>query len=133
MRRKALIVEDDNSTRFMLRKLVESQCCDVDEALDGDAAIELLDANEYAIILLDIVLAKVSGTEVMEHLFHTNPAMLERIIVVTGLNIEEIRKLFPTVCNALPKPVMPKRLMESIDKCLQHQQQRIADESLIAL
>jgi CheY-like chemotaxis protein len=131
MRRKALVVEDDDSTRVLLCKLVESQSCDVDEAKDGEMAIELLDANDYSVILLDIVLPKVSGTDVMDHLFRTNPAMLERIIVVTGLNIDEVRKLFPTVCNALPKPVMPKRLMESVHKCLH--QQRPGDEHLIAV
>jgi hypothetical protein len=57
--------------------------------------------------------------------------MLERIIVVTGLNIDEVRKLFPTVCNALPKPVMPKRLMDSIHKCLR--QQFPGDEQLMAV
>ena len=131
MRRKALVVEDDESTRLLLCKMVESQNCDVDEAKDGQAAIELLDANDYAVVLLDIVLPKVSGTEVMDHLFRTNPAMLERIIVVTGLNIDEVRKLFPTVCNALPKPVMPKRLMDSIHKCLGVQ--RPGDEQLMAV
>ena len=131
MRRKALVVEDDDSTRILLCKMVESQNCDVDEARDGQAAIELLDNNDYAVVLLDIVLPKVSGTDVMDHLFRTNPAMLERIIVVTGLNIDEIRKLFPTVCNALPKPVMPKRLMDSIHKCLQ--QPRPGDEQLMAV
>lgn len=130
MRRKALVVEDDDSTRLLLRKMVESQNCDVDEAKDGQAAIELLDASDYAVVLLDIVLPKVSGTDVMDHLFRTNPAMLERIIVVTGLNIDEVRKLFPTVCNALPKPVMPKRLMDSINKCLQP---RPGDERLMAV
>jgi|SRR5437588_2807871 len=118
MRPKALIVEDDDSTRHLLRKLVESQGCDVEEAIDGVAAIDRLDNGNYAVILLDIVLPKVSGTEVMEHLFKTNPAILERIIVVTGLNIDEVRKLFPTVCNALPKPVIPKRLIDSMHKCL---------------
>ena len=34
MRPKALIVEDDDSTRHLLRKLVESQGCDVEEAID---------------------------------------------------------------------------------------------------
>jgi CheY-like chemotaxis protein len=118
MRRKALVVEDDDSTRVLLRKLVESQGCEVDEARDGQMALELLDANDYAVILLDIALPKVSGTDIMDHLFVTNPALLERTIVVTGLNIEEIRKLFPTICYALPKPVIPKRLMDSIHKCL---------------
>lgn len=128
MRRKALIVEDDGPTRVLLRKVVESEDCEVDEAADGEAALALLEANDYAVILLDIVLPKISGTEIMERLHATNPAALERIIVVTGLNIEELRKLFPTVGIALPKPVIPQRLMESIHKCLR----TTADESLTA-
>ena len=130
MRRKALIVEDDATTRLLLRRLVESQRCEVDEAKDGAIAIELLDRNDYSVVLLDIVLPKVSGTEVMDHLFRTNPEMLERIIVVTGLNIDEVRKLFPTVCNALPKPVIPQRLMDSLHKCLRL---GTGDEHLMAL
>lgn len=118
MRRKALVVEDDGATRQLLRRLVESQQCDVDEAADGEAAIDLLDNNDYGVVLLDLVLPKMSGADVLDHLHHHNPAMLERIIVVTGLNLDEVRKLFPTVCNALPKPVMPQRLMDSIHKCL---------------
>jgi CheY-like chemotaxis protein len=119
MRRRALIVEDDSNTRRLLRKVVEAQeLCEVDEAADGAKAIELLDQNDYDVVLLDIVLPKLSGTAVMDHLYVTNPAVLERIIVVTGLNVEDIRKLFPTVCHALSKPVMPKRLMDSIHKCL---------------
>jgi CheY-like chemotaxis protein len=130
MRRKALIVEDDGSTRLLLRRLVEAQGCDVDEAKDGEIAVELLDNNDYSAVLLDIVLPKISGTEVMDHLFHTNPAMLERIIVVTGLNLDEVRKLFPTVCNALPKPVIPQRLVDSLHKCLRSE---TPDEHLMTL
>ncbi len=118
MRRKALIVEDDATTRALLRKIVESEGCDVEEAGDGQKAMKLLDRNDYDVVLLDIVLPKISGTVVMDHLFNMNPALLERVIVVTGLNVEDIRKLFPTVCYALSKPVIPKRLMDSIHKCL---------------
>ena len=119
MHRKALIVEDDPNSRRLLRRLIESQDCRVDEAADGARAIEMLSKTDYDVVLLDIVLPKLSGTAVMDHLFVTNPAMLERIIVVTGLNVEDIRKLFPTVCHALSKPVMPKRLMDSVHQCLE--------------
>src|SRR5262249_50554512 len=118
MRPKALVVEDDDATRDLLRSLVQEQCCDVDEAWDGEAALHLLETNAYAVVLLDIVLPKMSGAEVLTRVHKTHPSILERIIVVTGLDIEELRTLFPTVCNALPKPVIPKRLIASMHKCL---------------
>jgi len=119
MRRKALVVEDDAATRELLRRLVQSQECDVDQAADGEAAIELIDRNHYDVVLLDLVMPKISGADVLDHVYASNPALLERIIVVTGLSLDEVRKLFPRVCNALPKPVIPQRLVDSIHKCLQ--------------
>src|SRR5436305_5023688 len=118
MRPSALIVEDESVTRNLLRQLLLNSGCDVDEAIDGEDAIAKLTVKRYGVILLDIVLPKLSGTHVMDFLREEDPESLERVIVVTGLNVEEIRKLFPTVCHALGKPVIPNRLLASVQKCL---------------
>jgi two-component system sensor histidine kinase BarA len=114
----ALVVEDDPITRQLLENLLQEQGCDVDSVEDGEKAIAYLDANTYRVILLDIVLPKKSGTDVMEHLRQTQPRLLQRVIVVSGLNVEEIRKLFPSVSQALSKPVMPSRLLHAVNLCL---------------
>jgi CheY-like chemotaxis protein len=118
MRPTALIVEDEPVTRKLLHDLIANSGIEVDEAVDGEQAIQKLSAHKYAVILLDIVLPKLSGTHVMDFLRDVDPDALERVIVVTGLNVEEIRKLFPTVCHALGKPVIPNRLLASVQKCL---------------
>ena len=119
MRRpRALVVEDERATRKLLRSLLEERGCEVDEAVDGQQAINLLGQHPYAVVLLDIVLPRISGTAVMDYLLQRDPAMLSKVIVVTGLNVDEIRKLFPTVCSALAKPVIPARLMQSVNACL---------------
>ena len=118
MRPRALVVEDENVTRKLLRQLLLNVGCDVDEATDGAQAIDMLAVEKYSVILLDIVLPKLSGTDVMDFLREQDPEALERVIVVTGLNVEEIRTLFPTVCHALGKPVIPTRLLASVQKCL---------------
>lgn len=118
MRPRALVVEDETMTRKLLRSLLEERGCDVDEAVDGQKAINLLMQHDYAVVLLDIVLPRISGTAVMDLLLQRDPDMLSRTIVVTGLNVDEIRKLFPTVCSALGKPVIPARLMQSVNACL---------------
>jgi CheY-like chemotaxis protein len=118
MRPQALVVEDESVTRNLLRQLLINSGCDVDEATDGEEAIAKLATKRYSVILLDIVLPKLSGTHVMDFLREEDPDSLERVIVVTGLNVAEIRKLFPTVCHALGKPVIPNRLLATVQKCL---------------
>jgi CheY-like chemotaxis protein len=118
MRKKALVVEDDPETQRLLSALLDESGCVVDTASDGAAAIEMLAAGDYDVVLLDIVLPRVSGTEVMEFLADSQPETLSKIIVVTGLNVEEIRRLFPTVAHTLGKPVVARRLMQSVALCL---------------
>jgi DNA-binding response OmpR family regulator len=110
MRPRALVVEDDPTTQRLLAAILEAEGADVDIAGDGEIAIEMLSRGTYSVILLDIVLPRVSGTAVMEHLRATRPGVLENVIVVTGLDVAEIRTLFPTVKQALSKPVLPARL-----------------------
>ncbi len=118
MRKKALVVEDDAVTREALAAALQAEGCSVETAEDGEAAMGLLTCRRYDVVLLDLVLPKFSGTDIMEHLLCTNPQVLSTIIVVTGLNVDEIRKLFPDVCDALGKPVIPTRLYRAIRQCL---------------
>jgi two-component system, OmpR family, response regulator len=107
---RALVVEDDRNTRDALRVIIEGEGFAVDTADDGEMAIEYLSREAYALVLLDIVLPKISGTGVMEHLRATNEAALENVVVVTGVDIAEIARLFPAVNSTLCKPVLPARL-----------------------
>jgi DNA-binding response OmpR family regulator len=119
MRPRALVVEDDRQTRESLRAILEGEQLDVDVAADGEMAIEYLRSEQYSVILLDIVLpTTVSGTDVMEYLRLNNPPALEKTIVVTGLNVREIRMVFPTVMHALSKPVLPARLRATVRACV---------------
>lgn len=117
MRPRALVVEDDPNTQRLLAAILKAEGADVDVAADGDVAIDLLARGTYSAILLDIVLPRVSGTAVMEHLRMTNPSALESVIVVTGVDVAEIRALFPSVREALSKPVLPGRLRATVRTC----------------
>lgn len=118
MRPKVLVVEDDPATQRLLAAILQAEGADVDTADDGEVAIELLSKRNYLLILLDIVLPRVSGTAVMEYLRANKPSVLENVVVVTGLDVSEIRALFPTVKNALSKPVLPGRLRATVRSCV---------------
>jgi len=92
--------------------------CDVDAVMNGEDALSRIRVQDYDVILLDIALPNMSGVELMEALRGDLPRTLGCIIVVTGLNISEIRSLFPAVHDTLSKPVMPSRLREAVRSCL---------------
>lgn len=118
MRPRILIVEDDPTTREALRRVLELEGCDIDVVVDGENAVGALAQRRYDVIILDIALPKMSGTDVMEYIASTTPEALTSIVVVTGLEAGEIRKLFPEICETLSKPVMPGRLIASVRRCL---------------
>ena len=113
-----LVVEDDVHTRDALKDILINEGWDVEIAEDGEKAVGCLAQRRYEAVVLDIVLPKLSGTDVMEYVASTRPEALSSIIVVTGLDVKEIRKLFPTVCETLSKPVMPSRLLGSVRRCM---------------
>ena len=118
MRPKALVVEDEAMTRALLAQLLGALDCDVDLAIDGEQALAQLRSHDYDVVLLDIILPGMSGIEVMEALWRDRPHALACIIVVTGLDVREIRSLFPAVHETLSKPVLPGRLREAVRSCL---------------
>lgn len=117
-RAKTLVVEDDATTRTLLAGVLETIDCDVDLAGDGEEALVQIEARHYDVIVLDVVLPKMSGFDVMETLRRERPHILGCIIVVTGLDIREIRTLFPAVHETLSKPVIPNRLRQAVRSCL---------------
>ena len=118
MRPRILVVEDDVATRDALHRILLAEGCEVDLAVDGEKAVGSLEQHRYDAIVLDIALPKMSGTDVMEYIASTTPRLLESIVVVTGLEAAEIRKLFPSICETLSKPVMPTKLVASVRRCL---------------
>ena len=118
MRPRILIVEDDAATREAFRRILELEGCDLDLVPDGEKAVGALAQRRYDAIILDIALPKMSGTDVMEYIASTTPEVLASIVVVSGLEAGEIRKLFPEICETMSKPVMPGKLVASVRRCL---------------
>jgi len=58
---KILVVEDDRAVAQTLELLLSNYNYAVDIAEDGEAALQLVDAFDYDLILLDIVLPRLDG------------------------------------------------------------------------
>ena len=63
---RILIVDDEKSIRYTLREILEYEKYAIDEAEDGERALEALKNTRYDVVLCDIKMPKMDGIEVLE-------------------------------------------------------------------
>lgn len=86
-RRRALVVDDELAIRSALRRFLLRRGWQVDEAANGEVALEFLgraEGDEYDVVLCDIRMPRMSGIELHAFLSLQRPRLLERIIFMTG-------------------------------------------------
>lgn len=116
--KRALVVDDDDPIRVMLSKIVERQNLVVDTARDGAEAIDRIDRTSYAVIVLDLMMPRVDGYGVLQHLNANHPEKLACTIIASAVPESEILKRFTLpVFRIHPKPFDMGKLIEDIREC----------------
>lgn len=62
---KLLIVEDQNQLRAILKKRLNEAGYILDEAADGETALDLIEYSDYDAVILDIMIPKINGLELL--------------------------------------------------------------------
>ena len=115
---RALVVEDDDPIRSMLATIVEHQGFFVDTARNGAEAIDRIDADGYALILLDLMMPRVDGYEVLDHLRDEHPEMIPCTIVASAVPERDLRRQsISGVFKVHSKPFDIARLVADIHQC----------------
>ncbi len=65
---KILLVEDDGEIAAMLKEFLELERFRVEIAPDGECACEMFSGGDYRLVLLDLMIPKISGMEVMKRI-----------------------------------------------------------------
>jgi DNA-binding NtrC family response regulator len=80
--RKILVVDDDAMVRRNLSALLTQSGYDTDEAADGLEALEKLNQRTFDLVLSDIVMPRMDGLALFEHIGSNGPGT--RSIAMTG-------------------------------------------------
>ena len=65
---RILIAEDDKDLNSLLKKRLENQKYSVDACFDGEEAIDYLAVTEYDAVILDIMMPKKNGLQVLKYI-----------------------------------------------------------------
>ena len=113
------MVDDDEPIRTMLAKVVERQDFDVDTASDGAEAIEKIDQDGYHVVLLDLMMPRVDGYAVLDHMVANDPEALSRTIIASAIPASEVMKRLPKpVFRVHSKPFDIARLIADVKTCV---------------
>lgn len=91
--KKILIVEDDQFLREFYQELLQEEGYIVDVAAEGEAGLAKIQGIEYDLVLLDIMLPKKDGMEILKELkTHPPKSSNIKIVVLTNLGQDSVIK-----------------------------------------
>ncbi|MBN1177853.1 MAG: response regulator [Anaerolineae bacterium] len=127
---RILVVDDYVLNRMQLKRALETQGHTVALAEDGRQALEMLNAGDYDLVLLDILMPEIDGFEVLTRL-KNDPARRDLpVIVISALDEMEnvVRCIGMGAEDFLPKPFDPLLLRARIGACLE--KKRLRDQEV---
>lgn len=124
-RRAFLIVDDDAQARMTYRRLIETYFPQtaVLEASSGEEAIQCLQSQTPALILLDLLMPGMSGFELLERLRRQPHTRTVPVIVISGklLTHADIQRLnYPYVSFQSKEILTPEEWKEVLQEILGH-------------
>jgi DNA-binding response OmpR family regulator len=99
-RPRVLVVDDEPAIRALVAKIIERAGLSVDTAQDGSVAIEKLAENNYAVIVLDLMMPILDGYGLIEHL-KARGGPRPAIIVVSAGDSASLRMLDGAVVHSI--------------------------------
>ncbi len=119
---RILLAEDDESMRLYLARALEKVGYSVTAVDRGTAALPLLEAEPFDLLLTDIVMPEMDGIELAQKAAVLAPDM--RVMFITGFAAVALKasKAAPSA-KVLSKPFHLKDLVAEVDRLFQSEDQ----------
>jgi len=110
--KRILVVEDEQSIGNMCKRILNKEGFDVDIAVNGRLAQDMVKKTQYNVCVIDIRTPKINGAELYQWLVKNYPPVANCVIFTTGSLIDEQTMTFIEQSGRpfLPKPFNPDEL-----------------------
>ena len=113
---KILIVDDEKLIREVIKEYCENENYEVDEASNGEEALNLIQNNSYDLLILDIMMPKLDGFSLCKKINDKDIP-----IIILSARTDEFDKLMGFdlgIDDYITKPFSPKELIARIKAVL---------------
>jgi len=101
---RILVVEDEKKVANFIKKGLEEEHYAVDTAYDGEVGLFMAEANEYDLIVLDLMIPKIDGLEVLKKI-RGSKNNVPILVLTAKASVEDIVKGLDAGCDDyLTKP-----------------------------
>jgi len=104
----------------MCQRVLTKEGFEVDIAINGMLAQDMIEKKQYDICLIDIRTPKMNGTELYHWLQKKYPQVANQVVFTTGSVLDEKTMAFIEQSGRpfLPKPFTPKELIAIVEEAL---------------
>jgi DNA-binding NtrC family response regulator len=117
----ALLVEDKAELRAMLRKALERAGYAVEEAPDGNSAVDKVRQRRYLVVLTDLKLPGCSGLDVLREAHRADPTIPVILITAYGSVEEAVTAMKEGAFDFIQKPVDLDHLKLLVERAARQQ------------
>jgi len=120
---RILVVDDEEIVIRSCLRIFGEGGYDVDAVRSGAEALTKISEKEYDVVILDIMMPKMGGLEVLQRIKESDPGV--EVIMVTGLSQMQnaLRSRQLGAFDYVPKPFGPDELKFAVEKALEKQRQ----------
>ena len=113
---KKILIAEDNDSNFVLMSYILKKHYRFERAKNGQEAVEMVDKNQYDIVLMDIKMPVMNGLEATKAIKEKHPDL--PILALTANAFDSDRQLaMDAGCNDfLSKPVSSEECLETIKR-----------------
>lgn len=119
MKGQILLVDDEEIVLRSCQRILRGEPYDIDVANDGLTALGMLGEKEYDVLILDIMMPKMDGIEVLRRVKESRPEI--EVLMITGLNEigTAVKAMKLGAFDYLPKPFEPDDLRRQVARAFE--------------
>jgi PAS domain S-box-containing protein len=117
---RILVVDDEQRIRQGCQVVLRKESYHVALAEDGKVGLEMIEAEHFDIVLLDLMMPSLSGFDVLAHIRELHPDTV--VIVITGYATLEhsVAAMKQGAFDFVPKPFTPDQLRTVVSKAIHY-------------